>query len=493
MTGHPWETLVKAALLGLERGAPDLPTADGALGVALASISAGDTESRWLDAAAMCALHTRAGRTPPSGKYEPTPCPDEKRPVCGERARRYFETLLNGRFEQVLPECLAALDAAGKRLPEALVPALLERAGKLGHARDALRGCSGEVGRWLSQQNPSWRAVYAEDDAAAWHEGNIHERSAWLKALRARDPEKGREALVQAWAKEDSRERATLLACLKTGLSIDDEPLLESALDDKRKEVRQAAWKLLARIPGSRYVQRMRERLKPLLSVDKRGGISVEVPAQLDDSMRRDGMEQASQVKELGDKAWQLMFMVACVPPSEWCKGGATPEKLLKSADKTDWALALRLGWSLAAGSFGEVDWIRPLLKKHVNMSWQDTLRRMLLALPVREREDTLVEITTFEYPDLFTWPEFVPEEWSEKFSVEAARRLAAMFKSWSKHSWHQQQLPKIAARMNTLSFDTVAELLDPAKHEAAENAAHEVLDLLRFRKDALNAIKEKP
>ena len=52
------------------------------------------------------------------------------------------------------------------------------------------------------------------------------------------------------------RQRASLLAVLAPGLSLDDEEFLETALDDRAGEVREVARQLLSRLPGSAFRRR---------------------------------------------------------------------------------------------------------------------------------------------------------------------------------------------------------------------------------------------
>ena len=56
----------------------------------------------------------------------------------------------------------------------------------------------------------------------------------------------GSELLVGSWATESAKDRAALLDALTTGLSLADEELLERALDDSSRVVRQRAAGLLA-------------------------------------------------------------------------------------------------------------------------------------------------------------------------------------------------------------------------------------------------------
>ena len=64
-------------------------------------------------------------------------------------------------------------------------------------------------------------------------------------------------------------DRARFLAALATGLTVDDDAFLEQALDDRRKEVREAALELLRRLPGSSLGRRMAERARAAVRVER--------------------------------------------------------------------------------------------------------------------------------------------------------------------------------------------------------------------------------
>src|SRR5439155_11236398 len=95
------------------------------------------------------------------------------------------------------------------------------------------------------------------DDADTWELGAIPSRVGYLARLREREPSRARELLAAAWDEEAPDDRAALLGALETGLSPTDEPLLERALDDRRRQVRAVALDLLARLPGGAWGQRM--------------------------------------------------------------------------------------------------------------------------------------------------------------------------------------------------------------------------------------------
>ena len=86
---------------------------------------------------------------------------------------------------------------------------------------------------------------------------------ALLEAVRNADPARGRGLLARQLGERTGRRAGDLLAGLAAGLSDDDEPFLEAALDDRSAGVRQVAVDLLGRLPSSRRAARMAERLRP--------------------------------------------------------------------------------------------------------------------------------------------------------------------------------------------------------------------------------------
>src|SRR5690348_15856749 len=85
------------------------------------------------------------------------------------------------------------------------------------------------------------------------------------------------------------------VAMLAFGLSLADEPFLERALDDRRKEVRQQAAGLLVRLPSSALAARMLDRARDLITLGTstilhRPRIDVTPPDEADVAMIRDGV-----------------------------------------------------------------------------------------------------------------------------------------------------------------------------------------------------------
>jgi hypothetical protein len=388
-----WAGLLRAALLGTGRQPPPDAAADGsALSRALAAAAGATPEDTLLAQAAVLAAYRRATRAPARDERPPpAPAEEETAPLCPPGARRHLATMLGGTFAQALPEWLAAAARAGFVIPPDLLPALLQAAFNDSSLRPHLAALVGAHGRWLAAQRQEWAFAIAGGERES---GEAEERDGWevlspaarpalLARVRARSPARGRALLESTWAKEAPRERAALLAALEPGLSLDDEPFLEAALDDRRKDVRAAAAQLLSRLSGSRLVARMAERARGWLAVSPgragllarvTGGaapvVEVRLPEACDAAMERDGIV-AKPPHGLGERAWWLLQAVAAVPPQTWSRAaGAEPAELLAAAARGEWRDVLIPAWSAAAVRHADAAWAQALLAGPPREPW---------------------------------------------------------------------------------------------------------------------------
>src|SRR5262245_49750853 len=207
-----------------------------------------------------------------------SPAPADRAPRCGPGAASYLRRILKGQFLFLLPEFLAALNAAEKRVPEELLPDLFEAA-KSGagsqESRKTLAAVVGRRGEWLAALNPEWNFVGARIAPEAWETGTRAERLSLLRHLRQSHPDQAIVLLQSTWTADAPEDRTAFVAELEHGLSPGDEPFLEAALVDRRKEVRQGAAELLMRLPQSALIQRMWQRLAPAVRVQKSSGFKL--------------------------------------------------------------------------------------------------------------------------------------------------------------------------------------------------------------------------
>lgn len=317
-------------------------------------------ESRlWLSLAAW-SLWARAGLRPSSAATAALPgaaSAEQLRP-CPPAAEALLARLLQGGHKPaLLREWMRALARCQGRLPARFLPNLLALGTRHAELRADMAPVLGARGAWLSRFEPDWGwaapAAAEGERLERWETGSADQRHAALLQWRADDPGAAREALAQSWASEPPELRARLLACLAVHLGPDDEAFLESALDDRRKEVRVAAQALLVKLPGSRLRRRLQAWSEPLLQMKRPllGSASIEVtlPDAVDKAMTRDGVGAAPH-PGLGEKAGWLVDLLAATDPRDWsARLDTQPGELLLMAGRSDFAHALVRGWSSAA------------------------------------------------------------------------------------------------------------------------------------------------
>lgn len=523
-----WELLVAAATLGTERRAWAAPPADGPLGAALARLDPADQEGALLGAAALLASYRRAGRRPGAAPAESVaaPAPDDQRPECSGLAVQHLQSMINGGQRAVLPEWLAALAAAGQRLPSSELPDLLEIGRAASGLRPLIRAVLDARGGWLAAQNPDWDYAKTEDpglrtalgqpgDAgpseelrARWETGSRIARLALLETLRASQPDLAHALVQTSWSSERAEDRAAFLERFGAGLSMADEPFLETALDDRGKEVRRLAAELLARLPESRLVTRMAARLQPLLRWTPPGSprllgvrpgrpasLEVSLPESCDRAMARDGIDpKPSPQRNLGERAIWLMQMLSAVPPATWSGAwGASPPEILAAAAKSEWKAALLDGWTVATMACGDPDWAEALLQiepERVNLGQAlapDRLEALLIPMlrgncvPLH-RHPALSLLRQAEHP------------WSHKLGHAVLDALYRHMREWTKkddyllHSALQEVLP---LRLPPELVQTIAAGWPDQKHvrERWQPAMDRLLITMQFRQEMLTAL----
>lgn len=351
-----WDGMVSSALLGTDRRPAhfeELPEpiqerlGDGGL----------------LDAAALATVYKRAGRKP-LREAEPLPAaPGEDRPLPRPVAIRRLAAMLGGFQTTALGEWLRAADARGWGVPPEHLPALADYARNRAEYRPLVITAAGRRARWLADLNPDWRFLHAavaeSNDPELWTHGNALQRRTWLGTLRRQDPEAAREALAEVWPTESAATRTDFVGLLADGLSLQDEDFLEAALDDRSKEVRRAAARLLARVPGAQYGVRMAERLHSHLTLTQ-GVLAVDLPKRVTQSMERDGIDSQNP-EGVGKRAWWFLQIIANTPLAAmdlaWLQTpveGCAPD-------------VLQAGWTEAAIREGSAEWARALLRSEAS------------------------------------------------------------------------------------------------------------------------------
>jgi hypothetical protein len=516
-----WNELLRVALLGTERQGPTLLPSGGALGEVLSKLKPDDRERTLLAAAATISIYRGAGKLASKGKAPESPAPADVLPRCSPRSAQHLIAMLDGTHDSVLGEWLTAAAAAKKRIPEERIPALLDRGAHSEELRDGVTHVLGRRGVWLAAQNPAWSFVggsattEVDEQIQVWETGDRAARVAVLRRMRGCDPGKAREMVQSTWKQDAPDDRAEFVAEFNAGLSAADEPFLEELLDDKRKEVRNAAVELLARLPESKWVQRMTERVRPLLSytaakkglmakLSKSGPkIEVTLPAECDTAMLRDGVGPKPPAGEkIGEKAWWLQQMLASVPPEFWAKTwGATPEEILQ-ASKGEWFDLLLQGWTTATVRYRDVTWARMLVEKHPETVFLGTA--VIEILPASDREKlTLIALKEAAFKPVDGSPaqallKCCKHPWSAELGravLKALRTSTQQAHTQKERMWElRTALPEFARYMPPNLHTEAADgwRQDTNEWDYWRESVDKFLSLLQFRHDMLESLNEK-
>jgi hypothetical protein len=460
-------------------------------------------DSTLFSTAALIGLSYMAGTIPNKQNTDIQASPPESIELISEEASIFMKRILGGEHGEVLLEFLSLTALYNFIVPPETLPALL------GLGKHKLRKLVlpviGERGKWLASQNPAWSYALGREHADEdWEIGTQFERVQLLERIRGRDANHAIELIQSTWEKDPPEERAAFVAVLSNGLSMDDEPFLESCLDDSRKEVRETALNLLIRLPESRHAQRMGARLEGLIEYKSqmlgKDSIRVSLPEQVDAESKRDGISGATLHKKLGKQANLLGQMISLTPPSFWNqKWKQPPEKILQAALKSEWKDALILGWILATERSGDSAWAAAIADAVVRQATDRTiaaeidLRNIVNLIPV-EKFKALAKAsivrTLNELNDthpMLALLEAYETPWSEQL---ARTIMASVQRQAGQNHWRlMRALPSFGLRV-PVSLTEIFTDNWPEDSKGWETWIDQFCAVLRFRRDMTEAFR---
>ncbi|AEV87577.1 hypothetical protein ACWT_6565 [Actinoplanes sp. SE50] len=496
--------LLAAALVGTARRpwhAASVRVGPVAVEVGQASLQAGPAAAL-LDAAAVALTARRAGVQPDTTRSPIEPAPAETDPPLPVAAGVRLSRILRGGApggahleQELLAQWLAAAARRGGVVPPVLLPALLDAGRRTTTIRADAARVAGRRGAWLAERRADWGWLFDEATPVTvvdWTTATGTERLGHLITLRRSEPAHARRLVESTWGADSSENRARFLGAFTDGLSLDDEELLERALDDRRKEVRQTAVDLLRRLPGAALGERMRDRAHAAvrLAADS-ARLLVTPPAELDAGLRRDGVS-ATPAHGTGVGAWLLEEVVAGTPLTSWA--ALEPTGYLALARGNDWVTPLLHGWAKAAITQGDARWAAALLAGDSGMLREGVRWELHLVLPSDTLARLAAEALRAEDAAAHRLLALHPGPWPEPLSVTVLETILRRARH-DRHTWQLGELCRTAAlAMPPAYADLAGRLAAQLEPEVDPSRVRPIADLARtlaFREEMLRELSE--
>lgn len=505
----PWQELIKIALIGTNRTpiSPNLSKALDQLGVDTKQ----EATAAVLEGAALYSLMQKAGGLQRTWPHPLTKlAPKEHAATCSTTSTHHLSLILNGTFENALPEFVEKMVDHRKRIPPELLPDLLERCLTEPILWKSIREVMGLRGSWLLEQNAKWKDLNFRADTTQWEFSRRDDRVLMLKQLRATHPNQALELITATWEEDDLSSRVQFMKSLAHHLSEKDEAFLEEKLDNSRKEIRKIAAELLGKLPHSDLNKRMFERLKSLLFVKKgrlkKKRLEVTLPEQSDDGMLRDGIDPSAQWYKGGVKASRLGQMMSSIPPQQWnTHFGTTTSDTLTLIIRSEWSELMLQAIAEASAIHKDEEWIEVILNfwldNYHNQQWNYFNPEKLLddlspptfnkiVLQNIQQTNSLLD----EESPLTIILRKVNHPWEDPLAIAVIRNMQKWISGETAHYWSGWHLRSILKQGAYLCNPNLLETLSKGWTQAGHTWEKEIdafLSTIKFRKEMHEALEQ--
>lgn len=507
-----WQRLSKTALLGTHRETvPQFTTSPTPLDQLLSQTKGETPELSLLLMAGLVTLYEENGRLP-TQHVSPNQLttPSNTRSAAPDAVKPYLNEMLFGKHSVLLSDFLIALNDAGFQLPRQYLPNLLDKGAKLHKIRPALLPVLGEVGQYLAAQNPAWH--YAAADIFTW-EGALRywqanenvKRIAMFKLLREKNTAVARRLLDTQWRSVTDLTRHKLIQAMTVNISMEDEPFLEAALDDRNHLVRKNAAELLAHLPDSRFARRMRQHAQQFMGWH-RGKIKVQFPETLTPAMLRDGIPRYNERLNISRfRTQQLSYLVGCTPLVFWTESwDVSVKQIVDSLGSSKWPRTILSGLTTAARRQQHQLWIEHLLIKEGFGTAVSSLIKVVdpAALQTFILENRLQfaagrRLIERSHPARTVLYNF-PHKWDEPLNKFWIQQFANYIKQSGKRKTADPQLKAMLTRLlNTIpisqtEFAEKTLLAAAKKNDKWQAPLRSMLNTVQFRREMLAAIQNE-
>ena len=458
-------------------------------------------------------LRQQAGYQPFQGAVIDSlpPAPPDKTTPCNGRAVRHLLLMLQGKHKNLLAVWLNEMIETQQRLPDEVLPLLLDHSYPSNQLRQQLLKVIGVRGRWLAEvaNNHRWRWVFDEDNRyEEWEEEALWRE--YLKRFRQRDPDAARETLIQYWDDLDIYKRLGLLDELRHGLSKNDEAFLLRLLDNEVLSVMAA--RMLCSIPDSIFGTSMRRAVEQMLVITRMGhretwvidfAWSTAFEARTPDTSR----QYVTEIIENFKNRWTPEQMLSFVPLSYWYeRWQITPAILVEGGRNGTKPSAILNAFSQAAAFANDNDFAyQALLQNKPNHMLQKGREQLISLLTVAQKE----EIAIFwldqirhgfheAHPARYII-EKIKQRWNERLMIAFLASLERRFTNTVRpmlKSPIRLVVEQVVAYFSLEMIDEVKRVLMLNKRPELTETELEVIDgvvaVLEFQQEIIRAIRNR-
>ena len=391
-----WNNIINTAMIGTDKkmiSVNDLPADLNEVAMQIHANETIDKEEKFLQITSLAFNYRQAG-VMPLHKETVTllQCPAEEKLYCNAAAMQVLKDIQSEESVPLLKFWLQQCDEKNKIVQPEVIPSLLSEGIQQKKLQTLIVACCGKRGEWLSRFNESWNFSQNQTAEQLWQTGTTEQRKAIFKETRENNPALAREWLQQTWPGEDANTKTAFLEIFSININEADIPFLESLSSEKSKKVKEEVASLLKRIPASSVVQSYQQVLwqfvelkkeKALLGLSSKMVLKFQLPAVIDESIYKTGIEKLSNNKEFTDEEFIICQLIQSVPPVFWEKQlSADAKTIIENFQKDTIGKKMMAALVIATTKFNDAKWAVHLMQ-YSDVFYLD----IMPLLPVQQQE----------------------------------------------------------------------------------------------------------
>lgn len=368
-----WNNILHAALLGTDKRQLKPEDFSEPLEEVYSTTQlSDDKEIRYLNMASVVYNYRKCGVQPINKNILKNTAAAEEKLYAGIYAHQLLNDIITADscplFERWLNEC----NSKNKIVLPEYIPALFDLGIKYKQLQQQILSATGNRGLWLLPFNDAWKIQEVIIDESIWQTGSLDQRKAYLRELRLLDSAKARLQLQEIWSQENANTKTELLKQLQTGLNNEDVEWLEQLLTDKSQKVKDEVLRLLKLSPVSSIIKNYWEIIiqsieikkeKGLLGIGSKTVLNIHLPAAIDESIFKSGIEKIASQKNVSDDDFILYQLISSVPPSFFEHYFQLDKKTIIDLFSKSKAAKQFIGaFGLSAVKFNDADWLRAII-----------------------------------------------------------------------------------------------------------------------------------